>query len=56
MDQSLQYPIRLYKNLEEKGEGQIEEGFNTRTASLGLDKTLENRSSSRKERGSKKHK
>lgn len=44
MDQSLQYPIRLYKNLEEKWEGQIKKGFNTRTASLGLEKTLENRS------------
>lgn len=43
MDQSLQYPIRLYKNLEDKREGQIKKGFNTRTASLGLDKTLENR-------------
>lgn len=41
MDQSLQYPIRLYKNLEGKWEGQIKKGFDTRTASLGVDKILE---------------
>lgn len=42
MDQSLQYPIRLYKNLKDKCEGQIKKRFNTIVTSLGLDKTWEN--------------
>lgn len=42
MDQSLQYPIRLYKNLKDKCEGEIKKRLNTIATSLGLDKTLEN--------------
>lgn len=42
MDQSLQYPIRLYKNLKDKREGQIKKRSNTVATSLGFGKTLEN--------------
>ena len=42
MDQSLQYPIRLYRNLKDEREGQIKKRFNAVATSLGLGKTLEN--------------
>lgn len=42
MDQSLQYPIRLYKNLKHKRQVQNKKRFNTTATSLGLGKALEN--------------
>ena len=41
MDQSLQYPIRLYKNLKGKHEIEIK-GFNNIATPLGLDESVEN--------------
>lgn len=41
MDQSLQYPIRLYKNLKGKYEIEIK-GLNDIATPLGLEKSVEN--------------